>query len=70
MNSESLTFEDDLEEMMFEAANWLRMAISLDENLPEANFILGIFYEQGYSVEQNHNTAFSYYEKAALAGHS
>jgi len=51
INSESLTFEDDLEEMMFEAANWLRMAISLDENLPEANFILGIFYEQGYSVE-------------------
>lgn len=51
--------------MYFDAANWLRLAISLEPNLPEANFLLGVFYQQGLSVDINHELAFDYYEQAS-----
>ena len=51
--------------MYFEATNWLRLALSMDENLSDANYLLGLFYEQGLSVDQNHEYAFKYYEKAS-----
>jgi len=38
-------FGDDQEEMFFEAANYLRLALSIDENIAEANHLLGVFYE-------------------------
>lgn len=64
-----LQFQDDIEEMYFEAANWLRMAISMDENLREAHYMLGLFHEQGLSVDKNHELAFKYYQKASSLGH-
>ena len=51
--------------MYFEAANYLRLVLSIDENIPEANFLMGLFYEQGLSVDFNHEYAFKYYEKAS-----
>ena len=51
--------------MYFEAINYLRLALSIDENIPEGNYLMGLFYEQGLSVDLNHENAFKYYEKAA-----
>ena len=51
-------FGDDQEEMYFDAANWLRLALSLEPNNPEANFLLGVFYQQGLSVDVNNELAF------------
>lgn len=41
----SLAFKEDLSDMYFEAVNWLRLAVSLDEKLPEAHYMLGQFHE-------------------------
>lgn len=54
--------------MYFEAANWLRLALSFDPNQADANFILGVMAEQGLAVDVDHEHAFKYYEKAANAG--
>ena len=61
--------QDDIEDMYFEAANWLRLALTYDANLADANYLLGLFYELGLSVDINHQHAFNYYEKAAYLGH-
>ena len=50
-HGEAELFGDDQEEMYFEATNWLRLALSMDDNLPDANYLLGLFYEQGLSVD-------------------
>lgn len=34
------------------------------KNIPEANYVLGIIYAEGYKVEKNLSTAKSYFEKA------
>jgi len=54
--------------MYFEASNWLRLALGKEDNA-EANFLMGQLYEGGLSVDQNHELAYSYYEKAAKNGH-
>lgn len=51
-------FSDDIEEMYFEAANWARLTLSKDVNNSDANYLLGILYEQGLSVDINHELAF------------
>jgi len=55
--------------MYFDAAQWLRLALSHDPNHIEANFLLGVFYEQGLSVDVNHEHAFKYYEAASKGQH-
>ena len=58
-SSESqMAFKEDLCDMYFEAVNWLRLAVSLDDRLPEAHYMLGLFHEQGLSVDINHELAF------------
>ena len=56
--------------MYFEAVNWLRLAISLDERLPEAHYMLGLFHEHGLSVDINHELAFKHFKRASELGHS
>ena len=63
-------YGDDQEDMYFEAANWARLALQSDPNIADANFLLGVLYEQGLSVDQNHEVALKYYEIAAHLGHT
>ena len=60
--------DDEIDEMYFESANWLRLALGKEEN-PDANFLMGQLYEGGLSVDTNHELAYQYYEKAARGGH-
>jgi TPR repeat protein len=60
--------DDDIDEMYFEAQNWLRLALGKEDNA-DANYLMGQLYEGGLSVDQNHQLAYSYYEKAAKSGH-
>ena len=48
----------DQSDQYFECANYLRMALAQDENLPEANFLLGLLYEEGLSIDKNIELAF------------
>lgn len=64
-NAEFPFIEDELEEMYFEAASWLRLALSHEPTMADANYLLGTLYEQGLSVDMNHEHAFRYYETAA-----
>ena len=38
-------FDDDMEDMYFQAANWLRIALSEDPRNAEANYLMGVFFE-------------------------
>ena len=67
---EQFQLEDEIEEMYFEATNWLRLALSKDEGVADANYLMGLFYELGLSVDQNHELAFKYYTRAAETGHT
>lgn len=40
-----------------------------DEGVPRAYYLLGQFYDKGYYVERNTNTAVFWYKKAAQKGH-
>lgn len=55
---DELMFSDDIEELYFDSANWARLALLANPNLPEANYLLGVLYEQGLSVDTNHELAF------------
>ena len=70
VDSPNLAFQEDLSDMYFEAVNWLRLAISLDERLPEAHYMLGLFHEHGLSVDINHELAFKHFKRASELGHS
>jgi hypothetical protein len=37
--------------MYFDAANYLRLALAIDENFADANFLLGVLYEQGLGID-------------------
>lgn len=65
----TLSFNEDVNDMYFECANWLRLAITLDEKLTEAFYLLGLIYEQGLSVDVNHELAFKHFNRAAQLGH-
>ena len=69
LDQDDSVFEDDLEEMYFESANWLRTALSEQESNPEANFLMGVLFEQGLSVDVSHERAFCYFETASQSGH-
>lgn len=62
--------DEELDEMYFEAASWLRLALTYDPSIPDANYLLGLFYEQGLSVDLNHEHACKHYESAASNGHA
>lgn len=64
----SQTSKYDSSEHLFECANWLRLALSQNEDLKEAHFLLGHLYEEGFSVDQNTVLAFESYKKAANLG--
>ena len=68
-NGEQPYLDEDIEEMYFEAVHWLRLTLSKEPNVADAYYLLGLFYEQGLSIDQNHELAFKYYQKAAEAGH-
>ena len=69
LEKEDSIFDDDLEEMYFQSANWLRMALSEEPKNSEANFLMGVLFEQGLSVDVDHERAFFYFEQASLRGH-
>ena len=62
--------EEEIDDMFFEAVSLLRLALFQDENLADANFLMGLMFENGLSIDRNHENAFKYFEKAAQAGHA
>ena len=52
----------------FDCACWLRLALSRNEDIREAQYLLGHLYEKGYSVDTNLSAAFACYKKAADLG--
>ena len=54
----------DKQSLFFEAAEWLRLVATIESNA-QALFMLGLFYEQGLSVDCNHEIAFKYYMQAS-----
>jgi TPR repeat protein len=48
---DSTMLEEDQEEQYFEASNLLRLALSMNPNLSEANFLLGVLHEQGLGID-------------------
>ena len=62
LDKDDLMFDDELDEMYFQAANWLRTALSDDPRNGEANYLMGVLFEQGLSVDINHERAFNYYQ--------
>ena len=61
-------FGEDLEDAYFDAGSYLRLALSMDEGHPEANYWMGVLYEEGLGVEINHEISWKYYERSAQAG--
>lgn len=61
-------FGEDLEDAYFDAGSYLRLALSIDEGHPEANYWMGILYEEGLGVELNHEISWKYFERSAQAG--
>lgn len=57
-------------DLYFECANKLRFALAKDETLTEANYLLGMLFEEGLSVDINHENAYKYYKRAADQGYS
>lgn len=58
-------FGEDLEDAYFEAGSYLRLALSIDEANPEANYWMGVLYEEGLGVELNHEISWKYYDRSA-----
>ena len=46
-------FDDDQEDMYFDAASQLRMALEIEPNNADANYLMAVFWEQGLSTEKN-----------------
>ena len=62
-------FDDDQDDMYFDAAAQLRMALEIDPKNADANYLMGVFWEQGLSTDINEKYAFKYYEIAKMNGH-
>ena len=62
-------FGDDLDDAYFDAATQLKLALSHDDKLADANYLMGVLYEFGHGVDLNHEIAHQYYEKASSCGH-
>ena len=62
-------FDDEQEDMYFDAASQLRIALEFEPNNADANYLMAVFCEQGLSIESSDQLAFKYYEKAKQNGH-
>jgi TPR repeat protein len=62
-------FGDDADDAYFDAATQLKLALSHDPNLADANYLMGVLYEFGLGVSLNHEIAQEYYLKASKVGH-
>jgi TPR repeat protein len=60
----------DAQDLYFDCANWLRLALSHNQDIPAAQFLMGQLYEKGLSVEVNLKAAFDCYSLSASLGHS
>ena len=57
-------------ELYFDCANWLRMALSRNDEIKDAHYLFGVLYEKGQSVDQSMKKAFDCYKRAAELGHA
>jgi len=62
-------FGEDLDDAYFDSATQLKLALSHDPNLADANYLMGVLYEFGLGVDLNHEIAHEYYLKASKCGH-
>ena len=60
--------EFDKIDHFFDCANWTRRALSKNSEQRDAQYLMGVLYEQGLSVDQNQDAAFRCYVKAAELG--
>ena len=60
--------EFDKSDHYFECSSWLRMALSRNEDIKDAQYLLGHLYEHGYSVDKNMVAAFNCFKKASELG--
>ena len=60
--------EYDKSDHYFECSNWLRLALSRNEDIKDAQYLMGHLYENGYSVDKNMAAAFDCYQKASDLG--
>jgi TPR repeat protein len=56
-------------DLYFDCANWLRMALSRNDELKDAHYLFGVLYEKGYSVDLNMKKAFECFKRASELGH-
>jgi len=59
--------EVDQQEYFHQCQNWLRMVLHKSEYNGEACYLMGQLYLEGYSVDQNFEYAFNYFEKARIS---
>ncbi|TNV71987.1 hypothetical protein FGO68_gene9598 [Halteria grandinella] len=60
----------DLEELYFQSSQWLRRALFVNENNPEALYLLSKLHESGYSVDRSIERAITYLERASRQGYA
>ena len=60
--------EFDKSDHYFECSNWLRLALSRNEDIKDAQYLMGHLYEHGYSVDKNIVASFNSYKKASELG--
>ena len=58
----------DKSDHFFECSSWLRLALSRNEDIKDAQYLLGHLYEEGLSVDRNMVAAFECYKKASELG--
>ena len=66
--AEQTECEYDKSDHYFECSNWLRLALSRNEDIKDAQYLMGHIYEHGFSVDKNMVAAFNAYKKAAELG--